>query len=142
MHETTPFAALRARHGLVPVYLDQGAAGHDKRKCTELLCDPLTAVPMRESVGTLRVAHDWVSSTPPLRGKDDDGTYRTRGAEVYTPELCERLAGAVLQSAAGGVTAKTMDTQSTNAQSSLSKNNAAEAAVDMTKDPDAIKAAL
>ena len=102
MHDTTPFAALKKRYGLVSVHFDQGAIGHEKRKSTELLADSLTAAPLRERIGVMRVPDGWVSGTPPLRGKDATGAFRTRGAEVYPPELCEQLARVLLESRAGG----------------------------------------
>ena len=137
MHDTTPFAALRAKHGLVSVWLDQGAAGHDKRKTTELLSDACTADELREHVGTLHVADSWVSATPPLRGKNEDGTFRTRGAETYPPPVCEKLARSILQSSAGGDNAQNTNT----AKRSRDNNSRKTAEYDLTKDLAAIQSA-
>ena len=97
MHDTTLFSDLRSRHGLVSVYTDLGASGHEKRKTTELLCDVVTAPAVRELLGTRVVPVGWVSSTPPIRGKDERGSYRTGPAEVYPPQFCEYLARAILR---------------------------------------------
>ena len=98
MHQTSLFLALIAQFNLRFVYFDQGADGHEKRKTTELVCDPTLASYMAEEVGTLRVPPGWVSSTPPLRGKDEAGVYRTKGAEAYPSPICKRFANGWIHS--------------------------------------------
>ena len=100
MHQTSLFAALIAQFNLRSVFFDQGADGHEKRKTTELVCDTTLAPYMSEEVGTLRVAPGWVSATAPLRGKDETGAYRTKGAEAYPSPICKRFAQGWIRSTA------------------------------------------
>ena len=92
MHETTPFMELASEFGLLPVHTDQGASGHDHRKATEFLSCKRMYAALMPVLGVLRLPDDWVSAAPPMRGKDEQGKFRTKVAEVYPPLLCERLA--------------------------------------------------
>ena len=94
LYDTSPFVSLVDEFDLDSVYTDLAMSGHDKRKTTHFIADAVLASKLREELGTLRVPKGWVSTTPPLQGKDGEGNYRTSASEVYTPLTCERISQA------------------------------------------------
>ena len=100
MHDTAPFLALRAEFGLIEVITDLGASGHAHRKTTSLLVSKGMAKQLREKLGTQAVPTGWASTAAPLRGKDEQGNFRTKAEQQYSPLFCERWAKANLLSLA------------------------------------------
>jgi hypothetical protein len=84
--------------GLETVLTDLGANGHDHQKPTELLCNRRALDATRRILGTQAVGSDFTPNNGPLRGKDDQGNYKTKAEQYYKPLFCKRFAACVVES--------------------------------------------
>ena len=98
MHNTTTFRQFSLKHQMQSVLTDQCMSEHAHRKSTDLRSTPAAAGPLRKHLGCLRCTHPASAHGAPLRGKDEDGEYRTRAAQEYTSLFSYRVALSLTES--------------------------------------------
>ena len=84
------------RHGECVVHFDQCRTGSATQKTTQLLCSPSVHEAVRERLGHLVCDHPAGTHESMVGKQKSDGTYETKGAEVFTPQLNRLLAESML----------------------------------------------
>lgn len=84
------------RHGDCVVHFDQCRTGSATQKTTQLLCSPSVHEAVRERLGHLVCDHLAGTHESIVGKQKSDGTYETKGAEVFTPQLNRLLAESML----------------------------------------------
>ena len=93
LYNTSPWVELIADFSLCDVYTDRGVTGAETRKTTHLVCSSSVVPYARQLLGVLRVTPDFVQRSAAERtGMKDDGQYRTRDMEAFSPRFAELIA--------------------------------------------------
>ena len=98
MHNTATFRQFSRKYQMQSVLTDQCMSEHAHRKSTDLHSTPSAAGPLRKHLGCLRCTHPASAHGVPLRGKDEDGEYRTKAAQEYTSLFSYRVALSLTES--------------------------------------------